>query len=124
MTQKTALTILKLGHTTFLTGAAGAGKSYVLREYIQYLKRHGVSHAITASTGIASTHVGGMTIHSWSGIGVRQSLTAYELEALEEKAQLYKRWNSTEVLIIDEVSMLHASLIDTLDRTDGRVSPR
>jgi predicted transcriptional regulator len=117
MTQKTALTILKLGHTTFLTGAAGAGKSYVLREYIQYLKRHGVSHAITASTGIASTHVGGMTIHSWSGIGVRQSLTAYELEALEEKAQLYKRWNSTEVLIIDEVSMLHASLIDTLDRT-------
>jgi hypothetical protein len=115
MLQKTALTILKLGHTTFLTGAAGAGKSYVLREYIMYLKRHGVRYAVTASTGIASTHVGGSTIHSWSGIGIKQILHKYDLDALEEKQNLYKRWNETQVLIIDEVSMLHASFVDMLD---------
>lgn len=116
MTQATALQILKLGHTTFLTGAAGAGKSYALREYIVYLKRHGIRYAVTASTGIASTHISGTTIHSWSGIGIKQKLHAYDLDALEEKANLYKRWNETQVLIIDEVSMLHASFVDMLDR--------
>ena len=116
MTQSTALSILKLGHTTFLTGAAGAGKSYALREYIVYLKRHGVRYAVTASTGIASTHISGTTVHSWSGIGIKQKLHAYDLDALEEKANLYKRWNETQVLIIDEVSMLHASFVDMLDK--------
>lgn len=116
MTQKTALDILKLGHTTFLTGAAGAGKSYVLREYISYLKRHGVRYAVTASTGIASTHIGGTTIHAWSGIGIKQKLNPYDLDALEEKPNLYKRWNETHVLIIDEVSMLHGSFVDMLDK--------
>jgi ATP-dependent DNA helicase PIF1 len=115
MTQKTALSILKLGHTTFLTGAAGAGKSYVLREYIKYLKEHKVNYAVTASTGIASTHINGQTIHAWSGIGIKSHLTAYDLDALEEKQSLYKKWNSTSVLIIDEVSMLHASFIDMLN---------
>ncbi len=115
MTQKTALSILKLGHTTFLTGAAGAGKSYVLREYIKYLKEHKVNYAVTASTGIASTHINGQTIHAWSGIGIKSHLTAYDLDILEEKQSLYKKWNSTSVLIIDEVSMLHASFIDMLN---------
>jgi hypothetical protein len=115
MKQVTALSILKLGHTTFLTGAAGAGKSYVLREYISYLRKHGVSYAVTASTGIASTHISGTTIHSWSGVGIKDKLSKYDLDAIEEKANLYKRWNSTKVLIIDEVSMLHANFIDMID---------
>lgn len=126
MTQKEALTILKLGHTTFLTGAAGAGKSYVLREYLAYLRAHRVPYAITASTGIAATHVGGQTIHSWSGLGIRNSLTAYDLDALTEKQPLYKKWNGVKVLIIDEVSMLSAQFLDMLGalgkemRRDGR----
>jgi thymidine kinase len=116
MIQKTALEILKLGHTTFLTGAAGSGKSYVLREYISYLRKHGIRYAVTASTGIASTHINGTTIHAWSGIGIKQKLHTYDLDAMEEKQNLYKRWNDTHVLIIDEVSMLHSSFIDMLDR--------
>ncbi len=116
MTQKTALDILKLGHTVFLTGAAGAGKSYALREYISYLRKHGVRYAVTASTGIASTHINGTTIHAWSGIQIRQKLNEYDLAAIEEKQNLYKRWNETQVLIIDEVSMLHASFVDMLDK--------
>jgi ATP-dependent exoDNAse (exonuclease V) alpha subunit len=115
MTQDTALSILKLGHTAFLTGAAGAGKSYVLRAFVKYLKEHGVPYAVTASTGIAATHINGTTIHSWSGIGIKERLTAYELEALEEKQPLYKKWTTTQVLIIDEVSMLHATFLETLD---------
>lgn len=115
MTQKDALAILKLGHTTFLTGAAGAGKSYVLREYITYLKKHKVPYAVTASTGIASTHVGGQTIHSWSGVGVREFLSERDVDALLEKQPLYKRWNTVSVLIIDEISMLSAQFLDMVD---------
>lgn len=116
MTQKEALSILKLGYTTFLTGPAGSGKSYVLREYIMYLRKHGMSYAVTASTGIASTHINGSTIHSWSGVGIRDHITSYDLDSFEEKQPLYKRWNTTHVLIIDEISMLHASFIDMLDK--------
>lgn len=115
MTQSDALSILKMGHTTFLTGAAGSGKSYVLREYISYLKSHKINFAVTASTGIAGTHIGGSTIHSWSGIGIKDSLNDYELDALTEKQNLYKRWNTVSVLIIDEVSMLHFNFVDMLD---------
>jgi thymidine kinase len=116
MTQATALSILSLGHTTFLTGPAGSGKSYVLRQYIQYLKEHGVTVAITASTGIAATHIGGATIHSWSGLGVRDELNDYDLSLFEEKKALYTRYQNTNVVIIDEISMLSSNFLDMFDR--------
>ena len=116
MLQKEALSILKLGHTTFLTGAAGSGKSFVLREYVDYLRRHGIKYAVTASTGIASTYINGSTIHSWSGIGIKDKLNKFDLENIEEKKNYYKRWTETQVLIIDEVSMLHKNIVDSLDR--------
>jgi phosphate starvation-inducible protein PhoH len=71
MTQQEALDILKMGHHVFLTGEAGTGKTYVLNQYISWLREHDVEPAVTASTGIAATHLDGVTIHSWSGIGVR-----------------------------------------------------
>ena len=65
MLQKEALDILKLGRNVFLTGAAGSGKTHTLRAYIDYLVDNDIEVAVTASTGIAATHLGGMTIHSW-----------------------------------------------------------
>mgnify|MGYP003425141716 CR=1 FL=1 len=64
MLQSQALDILKLGKNVFITGPAGSGKTYVINEYIKYLREHAVDVAVTASTGIAATHIGGMTIHS------------------------------------------------------------
>ncbi len=107
MTQQEALDILKTGANVFLTGAAGSGKTHLLREYIAYLDGHGATVGITASTGIAATHMGGMTIHSWSGIGIHDSLSKGELDALSEKSYLSRRLKAADVLIIDEVSMLH-----------------
>ena len=114
--QSEALKVLKMGHNVFLTGAAGSGKTYVLNEYINFLKDYGVEVAVTASTGIAATHLKGMTIHSWSGIGIKDHLTDYDLEMMEEKSYLWKRFEKTKVLIIDEISMLSASTLDTVDR--------
>jgi len=115
MTQSEALEILKMGHNAFITGAAGSGKTHLLNEYITYLKDKGVNVGVTASTGIAATHIGGTTIHSWSGLGVRDKLTAYDLEDLESKSYLWKRLSQAEVLIIDEVSMLHDYRLDMIE---------
>lgn len=116
MTQETALGILKTGTSVFLTGSAGTGKTYVLNQYIDFLKQAGISYAVTASTGIAATHISGMTIHSWSGLGVRDTLSAYDIDAISSKQYLYKRLTKTQVLIIDEISMLHANQLSMLDR--------
>jgi ATP-dependent DNA helicase PIF1 len=115
MTQKEALEILKMGHNAFITGAAGSGKTYVLNEYIKYLKDNEVEVGVTASTGIAASHMGGMTIHSWTGLGIKDNLSRYDLEDLEEKPYLRKRLEKTKVLIIDEISMLHHSRLDLVE---------
>ena len=116
MTQAQALAIMKTGVNVYLTGSAGAGKTYVLNQYIQYLKEHDISVAVTASTGIAATHMQGMTIHGWAGIGVRETLTDYDLEMMDEKQYLWTRFTNARVLIIDEISMLHAHRLDMVDR--------
>ncbi len=115
MTQSDALDILKTGVNCFLTGEPGSGKSHTLREYISYLKDHDIEYTVTASTGIAATHIGGITIHSWSGIGANNNITAYDIDSISSKEHIVKRINKTKVLIIDEVSMLSGSLIDSLD---------
>lgn len=115
MTQKDALDILKMGRNVFLTGPAGSGKTYVLNEYISYLKRAGVEVAITASTGIASTHINGMTIHAWSGLGIKNTLTDYDLEGMMEKQYLYKRFEKAKVLVIDEISMLSGNQLTMVE---------
>ena len=116
MTQKDALDILKMGYNCYITGAAGSGKTHLLNEYIKFLKNKGVEVGITASTGIAATHMGGTTIHSWSGLGIRDELTEYDLEDLESKKYLHDRFTNTDVLILDEVSMIHHFRLDLIER--------
>jgi len=121
MTQDEALDILKLGENVFLSGAAGAGKTWLLNTYIDHLRSHSVNVAVTASTGIAATHLNGRTIHSWSGIGVRDSLTDDELEKLAANTRLRRNYEKTKVLVIDEVSMLHPHQLDMVDRIARRM---
>ncbi len=115
MKQSQALDILKTGYSVFLTGQAGAGKTYVLNQYIHHLREHGIAVAITASTGIAATHMNGMTIHSWSGIGIKDSFEKKDFARLAKKEALTDRLTQVRVLIIDEVSMLHARQLDLVD---------
>src|SRR3989338_1231958 len=116
MLQSQALDILKMGKNVFVTGPAGSGKTFVLNSYVEYLKSHAVDVAVTASTGIAATHLGGVTIHSWSGLGIRDTLTDYDIDDLMQRQYLYKRFDRTKVLIIDEVSMLHHFRLDLIER--------
>jgi len=105
-----------MGKNAFITGPAGSGKTHLLNEYIAFLREHHVDVGITASTGIAATHMGGVTIHSWAGIGIRPELGDDEISGLLEKKYLADRFKTVKVLIIDEVSMLHHFRLDIVER--------
>ncbi len=116
MKQEDALTILKTGMNVFLTGEPGSGKTHTINRYIQWLRERGIEPAVTASTGIAATHVGGHTIHSWSGIGVKSKITDWDVEMIEQREKTARRIIDAKVLIIDEVSMLDADTLASVDK--------
>lgn len=116
MKQETALKLLKAGENVFLTGSAGAGKTYTLNQYINYLKARKVPVAITASTGIAATHMNGMTIHTWAGIGIKDFLSDADLKNMKERKYLKEHLENAQVLIIDEISMLHAKQLNLVNQ--------
>ena len=116
MTQDEALSILAAGANVFLTGEPGSGKTHTINRYVAYLRARGVEPAITASTGIAATHIGGKTIHSWSGIGVRKTLVPKELDKIARSRFVTKWVKPAKVLIIDEISMLDAGTFTLVDR--------
>lgn len=112
MTQKEALQILKSGRNVFLTGQAGSGKTYVLNEYINFLREKKRPVGVTASTGIAATHLDGITIHAWTGMGILDELTKNELKKIVRKKRVRTRVRNAQILIIDEISMLSARHLD------------
>ncbi len=105
---------MESGASVLLTGAAGTGKTYVLNKFIRRAKRAGKSVAVTATTGLAATHLNGTTIHSWSGIGVHDSLDKYAAAKLGKGRQDLIR--KAEILVIDEISMLHDFRLDMVDQ--------
>ncbi len=115
MTQAEALDIMQSGASVFLTGAPGAGKTYVVNEFIRRANKRRRRVAVTASTGIAATHIGGTTIHLWSGLGARTALTAKAKIRLYANEQLRRRYCEIDVLVIDEVSMLHGARLNLVN---------
>lgn len=113
MKQALALEIMLAGESVLLTGPAGAGKTFVLNQFIKLAKHDGKKVSVTATTGIAATHLGGTTIHSWSGIGIAQEISSGFAERMSKsRAEIIA---STDVLIIDEISMLHDYRLDMVD---------
>ncbi len=124
MTQAEALSILKTGANVFLTGEPGSGKTHTVNAYIAWLRSHGIEPSITASTGIAATHVGGMTLHAWSGIGIADQMTPELLDTIANKEHVAKRLQKAKVLVIDEVSMLSAGVLSMVDEVAREVRHR
>lgn len=115
MTQDQALAILESGKSVLLTGAAGAGKTYVLNKFIKRARRQGKSIAVTATTGLAATHLNGTTIHAWSGIGVDDFFDKRRAGTIgKQRQELIKKG---DILVIDEISMLHDFRLDMVDDT-------
>ncbi|MDP2655138.1 MAG: PIF1 family DEAD/DEAH box helicase, partial [bacterium] len=116
MTQGEALTILKTGANVYLTGEPGSGKTHTINEFVEWLRASGIEPSVTAATGIAATHVAGMTLHSWSGIGIAESLSRADVDRIASKEHIAKRIMKAKVLIIEEISMLSATTFEMADR--------
>jgi ATP-dependent exoDNAse (exonuclease V) alpha subunit len=113
MNQGLALEIMLSGESVLLTGPAGAGKTFVLNQFIKHAKADGKHVSVTATTGLAATHLGGTTIHSWSGIGVSDYLPqGFADHVAKGRREIIEK---TDVLIIDEISMLHDYRLDMVD---------
>jgi ATP-dependent DNA helicase PIF1 len=113
MKQAHALGILAEGKSVFLTGPAGSGKTYVLNQFVRYARAQGKKVAVTASTGLAATHLGGSTIHSWAGIGIQDEIKKYMISDMSKSRR--DQILAADILVIDEVSMLHDYRLDMVD---------
>jgi ATP-dependent exoDNAse (exonuclease V) alpha subunit len=124
MTQEQALELAMQGHNIFLTGQSGTGKTYTLNKIIAALKDQGKVVAKTASTGIASTHINGTTIHFWAGIGIKDKLIEDDLYKLKNNKYSYRRIANADVLVIDEISMLHDYRFDMVEKVCSFIRDR
>lgn len=116
--------------SAFFTGSAGTGKSVLMREIIQTLKKKYVREpdrvAVTASTGLAACNIGGVTLHSFAGFGLGKEDVPELVRKIKKNQKAKHRWMRTKVLIIDEISMVDGDLFDKLEaiarqiRNNGR----
>ena len=105
MTQEKALEIMMEGNNVFLTGEAGTGKSYLVQEFIKKSRADGKKVIVSASTGVAATMIGGATVHSVFGLGIRMHrVRSTDWFNQSKRSVLVK----TDILIMDEISMLRA----------------
>lgn len=122
--------VVEEGNSVFFTGSAGTGKSVLLREIIAVLRkkyqRESDRVAITASTGLAACNIGGVTLHSFAGIGLGKEEVPELVKKIKRNQKAKHRWMRTKVLIVDEVSMVDGDLFDKLEaiarqlRNNGR----
>lgn len=117
-------------NSVFFTGSAGTGKSVLLREIIASLRKEFQREpdriAVTASTGLAACNVGGVTLHSFAGIGLGKEDVPELVRKIKRNQKAKHRWLRTKVLVVDEISMVDAELFDKLEaiarqlRNNGR----
>ena len=114
--QTTTLNILKTGKNVFLTGSAGTGKTFVLKQYINYLRDNKIFPTILAPTGIAASLLKGKTIHSFFSLGIKDSFSEEDIKDIVDKSYLKKRFENLQVLIIDEISMVSPTIFTVMDK--------
>jgi len=141
--QSAVLRAVKAGKNVFLTGAGGTGKSHTIRAITEWATAAGIRHAVTAMTGCAAlllnpaitTAAGGAggaslrtahakTLHSWAGVGLARESPHELAAAVLKNKRAAARWLDTQLLIIDEISMMTPDFLEKLDLVARRVRRR
>lgn len=110
--QQLALEAVASGRSVFLTGPGGTGKSFAVNAI---LAETGRDARMTASTGIAASHIGGCTVHSYLGTGLAGTIEEAAKVTPFSEPRLRARFRSTELLVLDEISMLSGEYLDMMD---------
>ena len=118
--QQSAISAIKRGRNVVITGPGGTGKTTI----INHLKDVLMDPGITAMTGAAAVLIGGTTLHSYLGIGLGKDSEDDLVKKINGREKLKRKWRDTNVLVVDEVSMLPADLFDKLNRIAKRVRKR
>jgi ATP-dependent DNA helicase PIF1 len=113
--QRLAADAIELGKNVFITGCAGSGKSYLLHYLKENIKNKYLQ--ITATTGVAAINVGGVTLHSWANLGLEELPMGEIIKKIMSVKGINTRRKiqSTEVLAIDEISMLSKETFENLN---------
>lgn len=120
--QEHVLDLARRGESLFYTGSAGTGKSVLLRSIIKELrKKYDGKIAVTASTGLAACNIGGITLHSFAGVGLGDGTIDNWLKKVRSNKKAYARWGSVKVLIIDEILMIDGAFFDKLNELAKRI---
>ncbi len=115
-TQKRAFDIFKKGESLLILGSAGTGKSRLVKEFHKYIKREHKNKTmyITSTTGISAYNIGGITINSFMGMGTGDDPIQVILKRLRYKVGIKERIRKTDILVIDEISMMSASIFEKI----------
>ena len=112
------------GRNVLFVGEAGSGKSIAMLKIISVLTEMGRVVQPCAPTGIAAAEIFGDTIHRWGGVQCGDRSAAYYIRAIKDNPSALSRWTSTDALVIDEISMLSAELLDKLDKIGRALRPQ
>lgn len=113
--QQRIFDLVALGQNVFFTGGAGTGKSVLIRQIASHASKDGRTATVTAPTGLAAVNVGGQTIHRWAGLGLMMDSEAVSIRKVMTDPAKAARWKFTDLLIIDEVSMVSARMFQLID---------
>lgn len=115
--QQDAFELYRQGKNVFVTGPGGTGKTELIRRIYQHAVQTGKEIHCCALTGCAAVllNCNAKTLHSWSGIGLGAAASETILSKIRKNKHSLKQWKSTEVLIVDEVSMMSLKMFDMLD---------
>ena len=106
------------GKNIFVTGPGGSGKSMLIKKIYEHALENGKKIQVTALTGCATVllNCNAKTIYSWAGIGLGNApAETYIKEMYINKRTARKAWTETDVLIVDEVSMLSQKIFELLN---------
>ena len=120
--QSKAFDAVKSGRNIFLTGPAGTGKSFLIQRIVEWAPSAGRTISVTALTGCAALLLGkAKTLHSWSGIGLGKEPVETLISNIMKKPKLKRVWKKTDILVIDEISMMTPELFEKLDAIGKRI---
>ena len=121
--QTTAMTLFAEGKNIFLTGPGGTGKSFLIHRMMEHARSYGKRCQVCALTGCAALllECQAKTIHSWSGVYLMNTTDDEMVRRISRRNTLVEQWTETDILVVDEVSMMSKRMFELLNRIGQKI---